>query len=297
MQPSINFWMCFAGLIYLIFGVFLFRKDIGAARGWDKLIVLNGIWIAVSLAVFAPEHFGGPMHVSDIVPSWMPARWFWAPFVGCALLAAAASLFARKFELVSTALLGLMFFLFVCMLHIPALLASPGNRFVWAYALRDSTFCAGAWALAGLHSRVARPELSKWTIVSCRLVIGVAAIYFAVQHFLHPEFAPGFPLELKTPGWVPVPWLWGYLAGAILLTSGVFLIVNKKSRMAAAALGALMTALTLLLYVPIWILAHAGSTPEIMEAINYVFDTLLYAGAALALASALQRETRAVELG
>ena len=29
--------------------------------------------------------------------------------------------------------------------------------------------------------------------------------------------------------------------------------------------------------------------PEIMEAINYVFDTLLYAGAALALASALPR--------
>ena len=37
---------------------------------WDRLIALASIFIAVSLAVFAPEHFGGPMHVSEAVPSW-----------------------------------------------------------------------------------------------------------------------------------------------------------------------------------------------------------------------------------
>ena len=51
-----------------------------------------------------------------------------------------------------------------------------------------------------------------------------------------------------------------------------------------------MTGLTLFLYVPDWILAHSGTTPEIMEAINYVFDTLFYAGTALVLASALPRD-------
>jgi len=66
--------------------------------------------------------------------------------------------------------------------------------------------------------------------------------------------------------------------------------VNIKARIAATAIGALMTALTLFLYVPAWILAHGGTTPEIMDAINYVFDTLLYAGVALALASALPRD-------
>jgi hypothetical protein len=50
-----------------------------------------------------------------------------------------------------------------------------------------------------------------------------------------------------------------------------------------------MTFFTLFLYLPILILAHDGSTPEITEAINYVFDTLLFAGTALALASALPR--------
>jgi uncharacterized membrane protein len=290
MLSSINFWMCLAGLTYLVVGVFTFGKEIGAARGWDKLIALGCIFIAVSLAVFAPEHFGGPMGVAEMVPSWMPAHVFWACFVGCALFAAAASLTARKFVRLSSILLGLMFFLFVCMLHIPNVVAEPKNRFAWAYALRDLSFCAGAWALAGLHSRASSPQLSKWMILFGRVVIGIAAIFFAVEFFLHPGSAPGFPLEEMTPSWVPFPRVWGYLTGAILLAAGIGLTLDKKSRTAATSIGALMTALTLLLYLPIWILVRGGTTPEIMEAINYVFDTLLYAGTALVLASALPRD-------
>jgi len=289
MLSSINFWMCFAGLIYLVAGALIFRKEIVASRGWDRLIALASIFIAVSLAVFAPEHFGGPMHVSDQVPGWMPWHLFWAYFVGCALFAAAASLTAKKFVRLSSTLLGLMFLLFVCMMHLPNVVTNLNDRFAWAYLLRDLSFCAGAWALAGLHSR-ATPWQSKWLISFGRNVIGIAAIFFAVEHFLHPEFAPGFPLELMTPSWVLFPRVWGYLTGAILLAAGIGLALNKESRIAATAIGALMTALTLFLYVPTWILAHGGTTPEIMEAINYVFDTLLYAGVALALASALPRD-------
>jgi hypothetical protein len=112
------------------------------------------------------------MGVPEMVPSWMPAHLFWAYFVGCALFAAATSLTVRKFVRLSFTLLGLMFFLFVCMMPIPNPLADPKNRFAWAYALRDLSFAGGAWALAG------------------RIVIAIAAIFFAVEFFLHPEFAP-----------------------------------------------------------------------------------------------------------
>ncbi len=295
MLSSINFWMCFAGLIYLVAGVLIQRKEIGAARGWDSLIAWGCIFIAVPLAVFAPEHFGGPMGVPEMIPSWIPWHLFWAYFVGCALFAAATSLTARKFVRLSSTLLGLMFFLFVCMLHIPNALGDPKNRFAWTYALRDLSFAGGAWALAGLHSRAASPQLSRWMILFGRIVIGIAAIFFAVVFFLHPKSAPGFPLEKMTPAWVPFPSLWGYLTGTILLAAGIGLALNKKSRIAATSLGALMTALTVFLYLPIWILARGGTTPEIMEAINYVFDTLLYAGAALALASALPRDPELVK--
>ena len=291
MRSSINVWMCLAGFVYLVAGIFILRKEISAARGWDKLIALGCIFIAVSLAVFAPEHFGGPMGIPDMIPSWMPAHLFWAYFVGCALFAAATSLTARKFVRLASTLLGLMFFLFVCMLHIPGAIAEPKNRFGWTFALRDLSFAAGAWALAGLHTRASSAQLSKWMISFGRIVIGMAAIFFAVEFFLHPESAPGFPLEKLTPSWVPFPTAWGYLTGAILLAAGIGLVLNKKPWAATTSIGALMTVVTLVLYVPIWILARGGTTPEIMEAINYVFDTLLYAGTALVLASALPRDS------
>jgi uncharacterized membrane protein len=290
MLSSTNVWMGFAGLIYLVAGVFILRKEIRAARGWDKLITLGCVFFAVPLAVFAPEHFpGGPDFVQNMAPPWMPAHSFWPYLVGCALLAAATSLTARKFVRLSSTLLGLMFFLFVCLIYVPSALANAKERLAWALLLRDLSFSGGAWALAGLHSRASSPQPSKWMILFGRIVIAIAATVFAVQHFLHPEFAPGVPLTKMTPSWVPFPSAWGYLAGAILLAAGIGLALNKKSRMAAASIGALMTALTLFLYLPILILAHGGSAPVINEGLNYVADTLLYAGAALVLASALPR--------
>ena len=290
MLSSTNFWMCFAGLIYLVVGVFILRKEISAARGWDKLIILGCVFIAVPLAIFAPEHFRGPEFVQQMVPSYMPARWFWPYFIGCALLAAATSLTLRKFVRLSSTLLGLMFFLFVCMIYSRIVLAHPGSRFAWTYALRDLSFCAGAWAVAGLHSRASSPQLSKWMLLFSRLVIATAAVFYGVQHFLHPQFAPGVPLELKMPPWVPFPSLWAYLTGAVLLASGIALALNKKPRMAAASIGALMTVLTVFPYLAMLVRAGSGSAPEFNEAINYVADTWLYAGAALALASALPRD-------
>jgi uncharacterized membrane protein len=279
--------MSLAGLIYLAAGVLFHRKQLGAARGCDKLIVLAPVFIAVPLAVFAPEHFRGPEFVQQMVPSYMPAHWFWPYFVGFALLAAATSLTVTKCVRLSSTLLGLMFFLFVCMIYLPSALAHPNDRFAWTYALRDLSFAAGAWALASLPSRATSPQLSQGMLVFARLVLAVAAVFYGVQHFLHPQFAPGVPLELKMPSWVPLPALWAYLTGAVLLAAGIALALNQKPRPAAASIGALMTFLIVFPYLAILLLARGA--PEFNEAINYVADTLLYAGSALALASALPR--------
>jgi uncharacterized membrane protein len=295
MLSSINYWMSFAGLIYLVGGVFILREEISAARGWDKLISLGSVFMAVPLAVFGADHLCGPGPIQNIVPPWMPAHLFWTYFVGCALLAAATSVTVGKFVGLSSTLLGLMFFLFVCMMHIPNTLADPKNRFAWAVTLRDLSFAGAAWALAGLQSRASSPQNSKRMILFGRIVTAMAAIFYAVEHFLHPQFAPGFPSEAMTPSWVPFPSVWGYLTGAILLAAGIGLALNKQPRVAATSFGALMTVLTLFLYLPMLILARGGSMLEINQGLDNVFDTLLFAGTALVLASALPRDPDRVE--
>jgi uncharacterized membrane protein len=120
------------------------------------------------------------------------------------------------------------------------------------------------------------------------LCVAVPVIFFAVEHFLHPGFVPGVPLEKLTPAWIPLRLFWGYLTGAVLLAAGVGMLVNRRSRTAATWLGAMITVLVLFIYVPI--LARAAQA-ELTEGLNYVADTLLFGGTVLLVAAAMPRNT------
>jgi hypothetical protein len=146
---SFVFWPCFAGLLFLITGLISFRKEFGAAIGLNKLIALASVFVAAPLAVFAAEHLAGPRILMQLVPLWMPARLFWAYFVGFALLAAALSLTFKKYLRWSTLLLAILIFLFVASIHIPNVVANPKSKLLWTVMLRDFSFAAGILAFAG----------------------------------------------------------------------------------------------------------------------------------------------------
>jgi len=281
-------WPIVAGVVFLGIGLFVVRRDLLLARGWDKLLASGYVFVAAPLAVFGAEHLTAAQALMQIVPSWIPERLFWAYFVGVALLAAAVSLTLRKQLRLSATLLAIMFFLFVVLIHVPNLAQHLRDRILWSVALRDLAFAGGALALAGTQKQdwlVHRPER---LITIGRVCIGLPLIFFAIEHFLHPEFAPGVPLEKLTPVWVPFPLVWAYLSGAILFASGVGIVLNKYSRNAATSVGMLMTLLTLFLYLPILVMTTDAS--QIMVGVNYVADTLLFGGAVLLLAEALPRE-------
>jgi len=123
-----------------------------------------------------------------------------------------------------------------------------------------------------------------------RVVIAIAAIFYSVEHFLHPANVPGVPLEKLMPAWIPGHLLISYLTGTILLVAGASILLARKTRMAATYLGTWIVLLVLFIYGPILIAALADpSTAVKVEGINYFFDTLLFAGAILALANATPR--------
>ena len=86
-----------------------------------------------------------------------------------------------------------------------------------------------------------------------RVLIAIAAIFFGVEHFLHPAACPGVPLEKLTPAWIPGRLLIGYLTGAILLVAGASILLAKKTRMAATYLGTWIVLLVVFIYGPILI--------------------------------------------
>ena len=280
--------MCAAGFLLFLIALWAARADIARAHGLDKIVALDNLCFAIPLAVFGAEHLSGARFLMLAVPSYMPWRLFWAYFVGCALLAASLSIATKIQVRWSGLLFGIMMFLFVAMLHFPGALASPRDRFTWTIVIRESSFAGGGWILAGSALREqGHPQGGSKLITVGRVLIAIAAIFFGVEHFLHPANVPGVPLEKMTPTWIPARLLIDYLTGAILLVAGVSILLNKKTRMAATYLGTWIVLLVVFIYGPILIVSLLDpSTAVKVEGINYFADTLLFAGAILALASA-----------
>jgi uncharacterized membrane protein len=283
--------MCSAGILLFLIALWTAKTDIARAGGLDKIVALSNLCFAIPLAVFGAEHLSGAKFIMLGVPSYMPWRLFWAYFVGFALLAASLSIATKIQVRWSGLLFGIMMFLFVAMLHIPRALANPRDRISWVIVIREMSFAGGGWILAGNAMREQGRGQGKGKLITVgRVLIAIAAIFYGVEHFLHPANVPGVPLEKLTPAWIPGRLIIGYLTGAILLVAGASILVAKKTRMAATYLGTWILLLVLFIYGPILIAALADpSTAVKVEGINYFADTLLFAGAILAVASATPR--------
>jgi hypothetical protein len=279
--------MCTAGILVFLIALWAAKGDMARASGLDKIVALSNLCFALPLAVFGALHLAGVEIVLPLVPKYMPWRLFWAYFVGFALLAASLSIATKIQVRWSGLLFGIMMFTFVAMMDIPGSLANPRDRFGWTLALREMAFGGGGWIFAG---NALRGNAGSKLITVGRVLIGIAAIFYGVETFLHPANVPGVPLEKLTPVWIPGRLLIGYATGAILLVAGISILLAMTTRMAATYLGTWIVLLVFFVYGPILIVSLSDpSTAVKIEGINYFADTLLFAGAILALARATPR--------
>lgn len=280
--------MSTAGLLVLGAGIIICRAKLASGTFASRAIALGRVFVAAPLATFGALHLAAAHGLADMVPDYMPWPLFWVYLVGFALIATALSLIFDRLAFWSSLLAGCMFLAFVAMMDIPGVITAQHDRFAFALLARETTFGCALLCLAGSLA----PCGSRWArlVTPCRIVFAVVAIFYGVEHFLHPEFLPGVPLEKLTPAWVPVPRVWGYLVGTVLLVTGALLLVNRKAPAAAAWLGIVLAATVAIIYVPM--LGPAHGTDQIVEAIDYIFDTLLYAGTALIVGEALERKQR-----
>lgn len=290
---SLKLWLPYvAGTVALGIGVIRVRKDFACARGFERITLFGPIFLAIPMAVFGADHFVFARSIARLVPSWIPGHVFWVLFVGVCLIAGAFGLVLNRCAILAAALFGTMLILFVLLMHIPSLVQLSGNRILWAVTLRDLTFGAGAlaFALANGPERWRRMVTTLLTLI--RVEMGLAAIFFAVEHFLHPEFLPGVPLEDLTPLWIPFRLPLGYLTGAILLITGLGLLWNRTTKWAATGLGLMLLLLVIVLHVPIMI-----AQPRAIEVgLNYLADTLMYSGSVLCLVGSLRKAQTQADL-
>ena len=283
--------MSVAAILLFLIALWAAKTDIARASGLDKVVGLSNLCFALPLAVFGAEHLSAAEFIQQGVPSYVPWHLFWAYFVGFALLAASLSIATKIQVRWSGLLFGIMMFLFVAMMDIPGALAKPGDRFGWTLLLRELAFGGGGWILAGTAmrepGRESNPAAPAFFVTTGRVLTGIAALFYGVETFLHPLGMPGIPLEKLMSEWIPARPLIGYLTAAILVVAGAAILLAQKTRMAATYLGTWIVLLVVFIYGPILIASLLDpSTAVKVEGLNYFFDTLLFAGTILALASA-----------
>jgi uncharacterized membrane protein len=242
----------------------------------DKRQTLGRIFVAVSLVVFGIQHFIYGGFVAGLVPAWMPGRLFWAYFVGAAFFAAAVGLLIELFARPAATMLGVMFFLFVVLLHIPriTLHSSDGNE--WTSGFVALAMCGGAWILAcaaPLHEHEKADPFLKLG----RYFFAVAFLAFGVQHFVYARFAAG----LGPPWYLGRP-LWECLIGVAFAAASAAILFRRQSRWAALLLSTTLFLFFLVLYIP-------RITTQLHDPGPWTsgFEVLAMCGCALVLASSL----------
>jgi uncharacterized membrane protein len=145
----------------------------------------------------------------------------------------------------------------------------------WIYAARDLAFGCGALILGITEGANANTgERSRLGMLS---LIAAIAVFYGLENVLHPEGVPAVPLERLMPSWIPFGRLWTWLTGCALMLGGVAMFVPRTRLIAAKALGIVVLLSVLFVYVPMTI-----AQPDV-ESLNYLLDTLVFAGAFLVI--------------
>lgn len=123
--------------------------ELSNSMSWESLVLVGRFLFAAALVVIGVQHFLYAAFIATLIPHWIPGHLFWAYFVGVAFVAAALSLVTKIQGRLAATLLGMMFLLWVIVLHIPRVVASPHNGNEWTSAMVALAMGGGSFVLAG----------------------------------------------------------------------------------------------------------------------------------------------------
>lgn len=100
-------------------------------EGWESLtghLAKIGLYLfAISLVIFGWQHFMYAQFIVTLIPAWIPGHLFWVYFTGVGFIATALAIVTGIQARLGATLLGVMFLLWVILLHTPRVFAAPRN--------------------------------------------------------------------------------------------------------------------------------------------------------------------------
>ena len=134
-------WLAPAEILAVAFGAWIAA---GETRGLRAVQALFGL----CAVAFGVAHFLYLEFTASMIPAFIPFHLFFAAFTGAGHIAAGLSLISGILAQLGSSLLALMFSLFVLLLHIPRVLANPGNQIEWTMLCHATALTGAALMIA-----------------------------------------------------------------------------------------------------------------------------------------------------
>jgi uncharacterized membrane protein len=115
-------------------------------------LVLYGI----ALPMVGLSHFVFVKAAESFVPAWLPWHRGFACLTGAGHIAAGLGILFGALPRLAAAAEAMMVSLFVALVSVPAIVASPATRLPWTRLFITATFAGAAWAIAGSLRRASR---------------------------------------------------------------------------------------------------------------------------------------------
>jgi uncharacterized membrane protein YphA (DoxX/SURF4 family) len=120
-----------------------------------RLILFGRLLFGISMIIFGWQHFMYARFLATLVMAWLPGHLFWIYFTGVSMMAAGLAITLAIQARLAGVMLGIMFLLWVLLLHAPRVFAAIHNQdeltslFV-ALAFSGSSFILAATLPGGI---------------------------------------------------------------------------------------------------------------------------------------------------
>ena len=106
-------------------------------------------WLfALAIPLIGLEHLIYAQPTADLVPAWLPDRLGWAYMTGIAHIAAGVAILIAVLPRLAAALEAVMMGFFTLLVWVPAVIATPTQRFAWTALLISTVITAAPWIVA-----------------------------------------------------------------------------------------------------------------------------------------------------
>lgn len=134
-----------------------FLAGLFPAQPWTPALDRTGrLLFAFSLVSFGIQYFQYADYLATLVPGWLPAHLAFVHVTGMGFVAAGIAIGTNVLARLGAECLGLMFFLWLVVLHGPRVAAAPANYAEFASFVVALAMCGSGWILTGARSSQGR---------------------------------------------------------------------------------------------------------------------------------------------